>query len=228
MADNSLYQRQQSIPLDIPKKVVVVGVGGVGSWVAYFLAMAGVPELWLFDHDTIEQHNLNRVPFLPEDVGKLKTQACAELIKRYRPECTVYGCGMFNPTVAGLIGDTVNWVVAATDSSKSREMIYNWGLRGGADRYLEVAAEGEIGSVYFSPSDFTTEVVPQVGYQSVPVWIGPAVSAAIMAVTYILHKHPANDVTIRAGWDAVRGEYHFYNSDYEYEEAQEITYEEEL
>jgi adenylyltransferase/sulfurtransferase len=41
-------------------KVLVVGAGGLGSPVAFYLAAAGVGELWLADHDAVDVSNLQR------------------------------------------------------------------------------------------------------------------------------------------------------------------------
>ena len=48
-----IYNRQQSLNLQIPESVSVIGVGGVGSWVALNLALVGVKKLILYDPDII-------------------------------------------------------------------------------------------------------------------------------------------------------------------------------
>ena len=78
MAD--LYDRQKKLDLKIPKCVAVVGVGGVGSWVALNLALTGVQSLIIIDHDAVEEHNLNRTPFRYEDIGEFKVVALTSLI----------------------------------------------------------------------------------------------------------------------------------------------------
>jgi sulfur carrier protein ThiS adenylyltransferase len=224
-----MYARQRSIELDLPAGVAVVGCGGVGSWVAWLLAMTGVPELWLYDHDVVDESNLNRVPYLPEDVGKPKTEALANLIKRYRPDCKVVACGMWIAEVVDMskLHNEVSWIVAATDTAASRRLIYDW-AEAKMVRYIEVGAEGEMGSVTGCPAEFTTPAETQVGYQSVPVWAGPSVQAALMAVAYVCHGFNPGDTALRAGWgpsvDAEKAEdfgameYVLFNSDYDYEQ----------
>lgn len=82
--NNELYQRQQELDLNPPHTVTVVGVGGVGSWVALDLALAGVQKIYLVDHDHIETHNLNRTPFKESQVEMDKTTAVTELITERR------------------------------------------------------------------------------------------------------------------------------------------------
>jgi len=86
----SLYLRQQDLELKVPKRIAVVGCGGIGSWVAIYSAMVGVKEMLLFDDDVLEVHNLNRLPFSLEDVGKPKVRVVRDFILKLRPECTVF------------------------------------------------------------------------------------------------------------------------------------------
>jgi len=84
MTGDDIYQRQQELELNPPHTVTVVGVGGVGSWVALDLALAGVQKIYLVDHDHIETHNLNRTPFKEEQVGMDKAKAVTQLISERR------------------------------------------------------------------------------------------------------------------------------------------------
>jgi len=84
MTDNDIYQRQEELDLEPPHTVTVIGVGGVGSWVALDLALAGVQKIYLVDHDHIETHNLNRTPFKEEQIEKVKVTALTELISERR------------------------------------------------------------------------------------------------------------------------------------------------
>ena len=71
---NIMYTRQEKLDITPPNGVTVIGCGGVGAWVAIDLAMSGVRKLTLFDHDKLEIHNLNRLPFSALNVGKPKTE----------------------------------------------------------------------------------------------------------------------------------------------------------
>lgn len=62
--------------------VVVVGVGGLGSWAALALAKAGYGRLDLVDPDPVESSNLNRQFFGRRDVYKIKGPAAARRIAR--------------------------------------------------------------------------------------------------------------------------------------------------
>ncbi len=66
------------------KHVLILGCGGIGNFIAYFLASSGIGKLTLVDMDTIELSNLNRQCFFTEeDVGKKKSEILKrELLKR--------------------------------------------------------------------------------------------------------------------------------------------------
>lgn len=66
--------------------VVVLGVGGLGSWAAISLACCGVGELTLVDGDTVELSNLNRqVLYREDDIGRPKATVAAAAIERFNP-----------------------------------------------------------------------------------------------------------------------------------------------
>jgi len=71
-------------------RVVVVGIGGVGSWAAEALARSGVGALSLIDLDHIAESNTNRqVHALGDSFGQAKVLAMAERIAAINPACRV-------------------------------------------------------------------------------------------------------------------------------------------
>jgi bacteriocin biosynthesis cyclodehydratase domain-containing protein len=70
--------------------VVVLGVGGLGSWAALSLACCGVGKLTLYDGDTVELSNLNRqVLYSPADIGRPKAGLAAAAIRAFNPDIAV-------------------------------------------------------------------------------------------------------------------------------------------
>lgn len=70
--------------------IVVVGLGGVGSWAAEAAARSGVARLTLIDLDHIAESNINRqVHALDSTVGQSKVQAMRERIAQINPYCQV-------------------------------------------------------------------------------------------------------------------------------------------
>ncbi len=70
--------------------VLLVGVGGIGSPAALYLAAAGVGRIGLVDSDTVETCNLQRqIIFRTDDVENVKVQCAKETILALNPHCTV-------------------------------------------------------------------------------------------------------------------------------------------
>lgn len=70
--------------------IVVVGVGGVGSWAAEAAARSGVARLTLIDFDHIAESNINRqIHALDNTLGQAKVQAMRERIAQINPDCQV-------------------------------------------------------------------------------------------------------------------------------------------
>lgn len=70
--------------------VCIVGIGGVGSWVAEALARTGVGQITLIDLDMVAESNTNRqIHALGDVYGKAKVEAMAERILAINPACAV-------------------------------------------------------------------------------------------------------------------------------------------
>ncbi|MEM1619966.1 MAG: HesA/MoeB/ThiF family protein [Fervidicoccaceae archaeon] len=71
---------------------LIVGLGGLGSAVALYLAAAGVGRLVLIDVDRVERSNLNRqVLYGESDMGSFKVAAAAARLSDLNPEISVEG-----------------------------------------------------------------------------------------------------------------------------------------
>jgi len=82
----NIGNRQKRLNLKAYKFGLVIGCGGIGSWVALDCALSGrFDTLIIFDNDDIETTNLNRTPFRVCDIGFQKVQAMHELIIERRP-----------------------------------------------------------------------------------------------------------------------------------------------
>jgi len=83
---HEIRDRQKALKVNDTDVAIVVGVGGIGSWVALNLGLSGcVKNLVLIDPDTVESSNLNRTPFRLCDIGAFKVDALQYLILERRP-----------------------------------------------------------------------------------------------------------------------------------------------
>lgn len=112
--------------------VAIVGIGGVGSWVAEALARSGVGELSLYDMDHVAESNINRqVHALTTTLGMAKVEAMHTRIASINPNCKVNCIDAFvePQTWQQLVPDDVTAVVDACDQVKSKTAMADWALR---------------------------------------------------------------------------------------------------
>ncbi|WP_244815290.1 ThiF family adenylyltransferase [Caballeronia sp. Lep1P3] len=109
--------------------VAVIGIGGVGSWVAEALARSAVGTLTLIDLDNVAESNTNRqVHALDGNYGKAKVAAMAERIALIDPACDVRQVedfvepGNFDAT----LGAGFDFVVDAIDSVRTKTALIAW------------------------------------------------------------------------------------------------------
>jgi molybdopterin/thiamine biosynthesis adenylyltransferase/rhodanese-related sulfurtransferase len=74
----------------LQSRVALIGAGGLGSPLAYYLAAAGVGTIGLIDDDKVERSNLQRQILHTEGrVGTSKAQSAAETLKAFNPAIDV-------------------------------------------------------------------------------------------------------------------------------------------
>ena len=130
--------------------IVVVGMGGVGSWAAEAAARSGVAHLTLVDLDHIAESNINRqVHALDNTVGMAKVQAMRERIAHINPDCIVDCIEEFVDASnwPGVLGFAANFdwktvaVIDACDQVKAKTAMAAWAIKCKA-RFISVGAAG--------------------------------------------------------------------------------------
>ena len=113
--------------------VVVVGIGGVGSWTVEALARSGVGRLTLIDLDHIAESNINRqIHALDNTLGMAKVEAMRQRIHHINPSCAVTCIEDFVepsnwPDL--LNGTPVDAVIDACDQIKAKAAMAAWALK---------------------------------------------------------------------------------------------------
>lgn len=103
--------------------VMVVGIGGVGSYCVEALARCGVGTLILVDGDCISPSNLNRqIHATYETIGQPKTEVMKQRIHSYQKDCMVYGHHLFYDQTKNeqLFAHSIDMVVDAIDTISSK------------------------------------------------------------------------------------------------------------
>lgn len=127
--------------------VVVVGVGGVGSWAAEALARSGVARLTLIDLDHIAESNVNRqIHALDATLGQAKVQAMRERIAGIHPACEVQCIEEFVepanwPDLLG--GESIDGLIDACDQVRAKTTMATWARERGTLFIASGAAGGK-------------------------------------------------------------------------------------
>jgi tRNA threonylcarbamoyladenosine dehydratase len=99
--------------------VLIVGLGGVGSFAAEFIARAGVGKMTIVDGDVVDITNINRqLPALHSTVGKLKTDVVGDRLMDINPELQLIRITEFlSPERAfEIVSDEFDYVMDCIDS----------------------------------------------------------------------------------------------------------------
>lgn len=181
----NLYTRQETLNLNTKISITICGAGGVGYWVAKFAAMSGVEKIYIYDHDVIEEHNLNRLDLPISAVGKNKAMVVKSIINSLRPEATVYAFPF--KFKRELYTKKTDWIIDCTDRSDVQEMIQ--GIANDTNtHYMKVGYNGE----HITLSDVVAEWGESTnGYTVVPSWVVPASVVAALAVGKLLKYQTA-------------------------------------
>lgn len=124
MEVNEQYGRVKGaawFPLLHKKDILLLGQGGIGSWVALLLSRIGV-NLHTYDMDTYESHNMTGQLVRAQDIGKNKAESMKEIIHEFSPDCDVMTNGEYKPS--SMSNDIV---ICGFDNMKARRIAFeNW------------------------------------------------------------------------------------------------------
>lgn len=125
-------------------RIAVVGLGGVGSWVAEALARSGVAELTLIDLDHVSEGNINRqVQAVGRTVGQAKAQALCERLADIHPGCVLRPVEEFvaADNWPALLPQPVDALIDACDQVRAKAVLAAWALATGT-AFVSVGAAG--------------------------------------------------------------------------------------
>ena len=109
------------------KKILVVGVGGVGSYTVESLVRCGVGSITIIDNDIIDITNLNRQLMTTTDnIGESKVEVVKNRIESINPKCSVNAINAFldDSNIDSIVND-YDYVVDACDTVKTKVSLIN-------------------------------------------------------------------------------------------------------
>ena len=104
-------------------RVILFGVGGVGSWCAESLVRSGVRRLTLVDSDRVSPTNINRqLPATRQTVGRVKVDVLKERLAEINPEAAIDAiAGVYNADTAASFGlEEYDYIIDAIDSLQEK------------------------------------------------------------------------------------------------------------
>ncbi len=127
--DNSLFNRtelllgKEAMQRISSKRVIIFGVGGVGSWCAECLVREGIAHLTLVDSDVVCVTNCNRqLMATTKTIGEPKVEALRKRLLEINPEAEIVAMqkNYSEETSSDFNIDTYDYVIDAIDSLKDK------------------------------------------------------------------------------------------------------------
>lgn len=107
-------------------RVIIFGVGGVGSWCAEGLVRTGVTHLTIVDSDLVSATNVNRQDMATSrTIGQVKVEAMKKRLLEINPSAQITAIkGLYSPETADDFNlNEYNFVVDAIDSLKDKAFL---------------------------------------------------------------------------------------------------------
>ena len=142
-------------------QVLIVGVGGVGSYAAEAIARAGFRNITLMDGDVVQESNLNRqLVALSSTVGKNKAEVMAERIRDIDPDAEVTALARFYRPGDELDLRAYDWIVDAIDDVDAKTALIEKAVNEGVNIISSMGAAGKFGTDFKVADLSDTQVCP--------------------------------------------------------------------
>jgi len=115
----------------LSSSVLIVGVGGLGSPIAIYLAALGIGKIGIIDKDKVELSNLSRqIIFSINDLNKKKSSTAVKKIKKINPEIKYKSFDEeLNKNNINKIAKDFDIIVDGSDNFRTRFLINDYALK---------------------------------------------------------------------------------------------------
>lgn len=145
-------------------RVVIFGLGGVGSYAAEAIGRSAVGYIDLVDADTVCRSNINRqLPALRSTIGLYKAEVVASRLRDINPEAEIRSIRLFfDDTTAGQFDFTqYDYIIDAIDSVSSKLLLIEMALKSGTPIISSMGAGNRLDPTAFKVMDvYKTSVCP--------------------------------------------------------------------
>lgn len=114
------------------KKILVVGLGGVGSYVVESLVRSGILNLTIVDSDVVDITNINRqLIALHSTIGKKKVEVVSSRIKDINPTCQVKKYALFlnRENQNQVLSKEFDYIIDCCDSMDTKKLLIDFSIR---------------------------------------------------------------------------------------------------
>jgi molybdopterin/thiamine biosynthesis adenylyltransferase len=126
--------------------VTMIGTGGIGAAAALALAKIGIPRIYLYDNDEIEDVNIPTQLLKISDIGKLKADSVGQMLLEFSDEISGVAYPKRVETDTVLPGSTIT--ISSVDSITSRKTIWEAVAQSTGRWYLDARMGAEVFQLY--------------------------------------------------------------------------------
>ena len=139
------------------KRVIVFGVGGVGSWCAESLIRSGIRQIALVDYDVVAVSNINRqLPANQHTIGYSKVEVLKEHFLTIYPDADirVFSQSYNAETASSFLLDDYDYVIDAIDNVKDKSLLIRSACESKATLFSSMGAALKMDSTRIKISEF--------------------------------------------------------------------------
>lgn len=139
------------------KRVIVFGVGGVGSWCAESLVRSGIRHLTIVDSDSVCASNINRqLMATTETIGRVKVDVLKDRLLTINPAAEITAIHEFftADTAESFHLDTYDYIIDAIDSLKDKTLLILMACQTEAQFFSSMGAALKLDSTRIKVDEF--------------------------------------------------------------------------
>lgn len=138
-------------------KVILFGVGGVGSWCAESLIRSGIGHLTMVDMDTVAVTNINRqLPATTKTIGQIKVDVLRDRLLEINPDADITAInGIYSKETSDSFGlENYDYIIDAIDSLEHKVYLIQTGTRTKATFFSSMGAALKLDSTRIQVTEF--------------------------------------------------------------------------
>lgn len=152
---------EESLNRLISSRVIIIGVGGVGSYAAEAVARSGVGNITVMDGDVVMPSNLNRqLVALTSTLGRNKAEVMAERIRDINPDAEVTVLPRFYKPDDEMDLEQYDWIIDAIDDVDAKTSLICSAVSRGVNIISAMGAAGKFGTDFKAADIAETSTCP--------------------------------------------------------------------